>query len=83
MRQFIFNEIFENVWIPRCTYLKEFERSLGLTKKKKLSLKNVRTLPKNNSSINSISHQYDALDSIRSHIYFGKNIIEFYTNLTS
>ncbi|EXX54035.1 hypothetical protein GLOIN_2v1777499 [Rhizophagus irregularis DAOM 181602=DAOM 197198] len=25
MRQFIFNEIFENVWIPRCSHLKEFE----------------------------------------------------------
>ncbi|CAB4396284.1 unnamed protein product [Rhizophagus irregularis] len=25
MRQFIFNEIFEEVWIPRCSHLKEFE----------------------------------------------------------
>ncbi|PKY50209.1 hypothetical protein RhiirA4_466568, partial [Rhizophagus irregularis] len=49
MRQFIFNEIFENVWIPRCLHLKEFERSLGLTKKKKLEFKSVRSLPNNNS----------------------------------
>ncbi|CAB4377397.1 unnamed protein product [Rhizophagus irregularis] len=34
MRQFIFNEIFEEIWIPRCSHLKEFERSMGLTKKK-------------------------------------------------
>ena len=83
MRQFIFNEIFENIWIPRCSYLKEFERSLGLTKKKKLQFKNVRQLPSNNSNRNINSIQYDALDSIRNYIYFGKNIIEFYTNLSS
>ncbi|CAB4377442.1 unnamed protein product [Rhizophagus irregularis] len=81
MRQFIFNEIFEEVWIPRCSHLKEFERSMGLTKKKKLEFKNVRSLPSNNSS-NNIIH-YDSLDSVRNYIYFGKNIIEFYTNLTS
>ncbi|PKY60404.1 hypothetical protein RhiirA4_484066 [Rhizophagus irregularis] len=83
MRQFIFNEIFENVWIPRCSYLKEFERSLGITKKKKLTFKNIRSLPKSDRSVNDVSHQYDALDSIHNYIYFGKNIIEFYTNLTS
>ncbi|GET61130.1 hypothetical protein GLOIN_2v1777499 [Rhizophagus irregularis DAOM 181602=DAOM 197198] len=82
MRQFIFNEIFEEVWIPRCLHLKEFERSLGLTKKKKLEFKNVCSLPNNNSSNNNIIH-YDSLDSVRNYIYFGKNIIEFYTNLTS
>ncbi|GET64082.1 hypothetical protein GLOIN_2v1777499 [Rhizophagus irregularis DAOM 181602=DAOM 197198] len=82
MRQFIFNEIFEEVWIPRCSHLKEFERSLGLTKKKKLKFKSVRSLPNNNSSNNNFIH-YDSLDSIRNYIYFGKNIIEFYTNLTS
>jgi hypothetical protein len=82
MRQFIFNEIFENVWIPRCSHLKEFERSLGLTKKKKLEFKSVRSLPNNNSSNNNII-LYDSLDSVRNYIYFGKNIIEFYTNLTS
>ncbi|CAB4438295.1 unnamed protein product [Rhizophagus irregularis] len=82
MRQFIFNEIFENVWIPRCSHLKEFERSLGLTKKKKLEFKSVRSLPNNNSSNINIIH-YDSLDSVRNYIYFGKNIIEFYTNLAS
>ncbi|CAB4385645.1 unnamed protein product [Rhizophagus irregularis] len=82
MRQFIFNEIFEEVWIPRCSHLKEFERSMGLTKKKKLEFKSVRSLPSNNSSNNNIIH-YDSLDSVRNYIYFGKNIIEFYTNLTS
>ncbi|CAB4420682.1 unnamed protein product [Rhizophagus irregularis] len=82
MRQFIFNEIFENVWIPRCSHLKEFERSLGLTKKKKLEFKSVRSLPSNNSSNINIIH-YDSLDSVRNYIYFGKNIIEFYTNLAS
>ncbi|EXX53984.1 ribonuclease H-like domain-containing protein [Rhizophagus irregularis DAOM 181602=DAOM 197198] len=82
MRQFIFNEIFEEVWIPRCSHLKEFECSLGLTKKKKLDFKSVRSLPINNSSNNNLIH-YDSLDSIRNYIYFGKNIIEFYTNLTS
>ncbi|POG80976.1 hypothetical protein GLOIN_2v1763925, partial [Rhizophagus irregularis DAOM 181602=DAOM 197198] len=61
MRQFIFNEIFEEVWIPRCSHLKEFERSLGLTKKKKLKFKRVRSLPNNNSSNNNIIH-YDSLD---------------------
>jgi hypothetical protein len=83
MRQFIFEEIFEKIWLPRCFHLKEFERSLGITKKKKLELKNFKSLPVNNNSINNIVNQYDALDSIRNHIYFGKNIIEFYTNLTS
>ncbi|CAB4376945.1 unnamed protein product [Rhizophagus irregularis] len=29
MRQFIFNEIFEEVWISRCLHLKEFEHALG------------------------------------------------------
>ncbi|PKC51193.1 hypothetical protein RhiirA1_484322 [Rhizophagus irregularis] len=82
MRQFIFNEIFEEIWIPRCSHLKEFERSMGLTKKKKLEFKSVRSLPSNNSSNNNIIH-YDSLDSVRNYIYFGKNIIEFYTNLTS
>ena len=82
MRQFIFDEIFEHIWIPRCAYLKEFERSLGLTKKKKLALKSIRSLPKNNSS-NSTNISYDSLDSVRYNIYFGKNIIEFYTNLSS
>jgi hypothetical protein len=83
MRQFIFEEIFEKIWLPRCSHLKEFERSLGITKKKKLELKNFKSLPVNNNGINNIVNQYDALDSIRNHIYFGKNIIEFYTNLTS
>ncbi|CAB4389792.1 unnamed protein product [Rhizophagus irregularis] len=82
MRQFIFNGIFAEVWISRCSHLKEFECSLGLTKKKKLESKSVRSLPNNNSSYNNIIH-YDSLDSIRNYIYFGKNIIEFYTNLTS
>ncbi|CAB4424258.1 unnamed protein product [Rhizophagus irregularis] len=82
MRQFIFNEIFENVWIPRCLHLKEFERSLGLTKKKKLEFKSVQSLPNNNSSNINVIH-YDSLDSVRNYIYFGKNIIEFYTNLAS
>jgi hypothetical protein len=83
MRQFIFEEIFEKIWLLRCSHLKEFEWSLGITKKKKLELKNFKSLPVNNSGINNIVNQYDALDSIRNHIYFGKNIIEFYTNLTS
>ncbi|CAB4377842.1 unnamed protein product [Rhizophagus irregularis] len=82
MRQFIFNEIFENVWIPRCSHLKEFKHLLGLTKKKKLEFKSVHSLPNNNSSNNNIIY-YDALNSIRNYIYFSKNIIEFYTNLTS
>jgi len=81
LRQFIFDEVFENVWIPRCSYLKEFERSLGLTKKKKLSLKNYRSLPVNNRRIDNSDHHFDALESVRNHVYFGKNIIEFYTNL--
>ncbi|PKC02852.1 hypothetical protein RhiirA5_503798 [Rhizophagus irregularis] len=81
MRQFIFNELFEEIWIPRCSHLKEFERSLGLTKKKKLEFKSVRSLPNNSSSNNNIIH-YDSLDSVRNYIYFGKTIIEFYTNLT-
>ncbi|PKY53880.1 hypothetical protein RhiirA4_472332 [Rhizophagus irregularis] len=42
----------------------------------------VCSLPNNNGSNNNIIH-YDALDSIRDYIHFGKNIIEFYTNLTS
>jgi hypothetical protein len=82
MRQFIFGEVFEKIWLPRCSHLKDFERSLGITKKKKLQLKNFRSLPVNNNRIVN-THQYDALDSIRNYIYFGKNIIEFYTNFTS
>jgi hypothetical protein len=82
MKQFIFNEIFENVWISRCSHLKEFERLLGLTKKKKLEFKSIHTLPNNNSSNINVIH-YDSLDSVGNYIYFGKNIIEFYTDLTS
>ncbi|EXX70058.1 hypothetical protein RirG_090790 [Rhizophagus irregularis DAOM 197198w] len=63
MRQFIFNTIFEEVWIPRCSYLKEFERSIGLTKKKKLEFKSVRSLPSNNSN------------SVRNYIYFGSILL--------
>ncbi|CAB4385505.1 unnamed protein product [Rhizophagus irregularis] len=74
MRQFIFNEIFEEIWIPRCSHLKEFERSMGLTKKKKLEFKSVRSLPNNNSSNNNIIH-YDSLDSIRNYIYFGSILL--------
>ncbi|PKY35608.1 hypothetical protein RhiirB3_456657 [Rhizophagus irregularis] len=74
MRQFIFNEIFEEVWIPRCSHLKEFERSMGLTKKKKLEFKSVRSLPSNNSSNNNIIH-YDSLDSVRNYIYFGSILL--------
>jgi hypothetical protein len=82
MRQFIFEEVFGKIWIPRCSHLKEFEHSLGIAKKKKLQFKNFKSLPSNNNGINNIISQYDSLDSIRNHIYFGKNIIEFYTNLT-
>jgi hypothetical protein len=83
MRQYIFEQTFALIWIPRCSYLKEFERSLGLTKKKKLDLKNFRSLPPNNNNSDYIAYQFDALDSIRNNIYFGSNIIDFYTNLSS
>ncbi|CAB4376944.1 unnamed protein product [Rhizophagus irregularis] len=73
MRQFIFNEIFEEVWIPRCSHLKEFECSMGLTKKKKLEFKSVRSLPSNNSSNNNTIH-YDSLDSVKNYIYFDQII---------
>ncbi|CAB4398941.1 unnamed protein product [Rhizophagus irregularis] len=53
MGQFIFEEIFANVWLPS----------------------------NNINRTNNNDHQYDALDIIHNYIYFGKNIIEFYTNL--
>ncbi|GES99352.1 hypothetical protein GLOIN_2v1777499 [Rhizophagus clarus] len=83
MRQYIFEQTFTEVWLPRCSYLKEFERSLGLTKKKKLTLKNFRSLSPNNNNNNSLENSFDALESIRKNIYFGYSIIDFYTNLTS
>jgi hypothetical protein len=64
-------------------HLKNFERSLVNSKKKKLQFKNFRSLPVNNIRTNNNTFHYDALDSIRNYIYFGKNIIEFYINLTS
>ncbi|CAB4383471.1 unnamed protein product [Rhizophagus irregularis] len=57
-----------------CSHLKEFERSMGLTKKKKLEFKSVRSLLNNNSSNNNIIH-YDSLDSIRNYIYFGSILL--------
>ncbi|GBB97728.1 hypothetical protein RclHR1_03050017 [Rhizophagus clarus] len=83
LRQFIFEQVFVEIWIPRCTHLKEFEFSLGLTKKKKLTFKNYRSLVNNNNSRNNIEYSFDALDSIKNYIYFGKNIIEYYTNYSS
>ncbi|GBB83193.1 hypothetical protein RclHR1_00010075 [Rhizophagus clarus] len=82
MRQYIFEQTFTEVWLPRCSYLKEFERSLGLTKKKKLTLKNFRSLSPNNNNNDNLENSFDALESIRKNIYFGYSIIDFYTNLT-
>ncbi|GBB86408.1 hypothetical protein RclHR1_12850001, partial [Rhizophagus clarus] len=82
MRQYIFEQTFTEIWLPRCSYLNKFEWSLGLTKKKKLTLKNFRSIsPKNNNNDN-LEFSFDALESIRKNIYFGYNIIDFYTNLT-
>ncbi|GET00457.1 hypothetical protein GLOIN_2v1777499 [Rhizophagus clarus] len=83
IRQYIYEQTFKEIWIRRCSFIKEFERSLGITKKKKLTLKNFRPFNNILNSDRELEYKFDALDSIRNNIYFGKNIIEFYSNLTS
>ncbi|GES83285.1 hypothetical protein GLOIN_2v1777499 [Rhizophagus clarus] len=64
MRQYIFEQTFTEVWLPQCSYLKEFERSLGLTKKKKLTLKNFRSLSPNNNNNDNLENSFDALETV-------------------
>ncbi|GBC00137.1 hypothetical protein RclHR1_03760001 [Rhizophagus clarus] len=72
IRQYIYEQTFKEIWIRRCSFIKEFERSLGITKKKKLTLKNFRPFNNILNSDRELEYKFDALDSIRNNIYFDK-----------
>jgi hypothetical protein len=74
----------QDVWIPRCYLMAEFEKSLGLTKKEKRTIKADRTIQNNlldnpHRKINT-SNKVGNMESIRHNIYFGKDIIDFYND---
>ncbi|GES90952.1 hypothetical protein GLOIN_2v1777499 [Rhizophagus clarus] len=68
--QYIYEQTFKEIWIRRCSFIKKFERSLGITKKKKLTLKNFRPFNNILNSDRELEYKFDALDSIRNNIYF-------------
>jgi ribonuclease HI len=78
IRHFLYNRIMQEVWIPRVNYLREIEKEFNITK-------NIKKQEKGKKNYLDPYHKKDEreiennLESIKELIYFGRDILNYYS----
>ena len=77
-RNHLFDKIMTNLWKPRVEYLREIEKEWDITKNKKLENKNKKQYINIHRKIDNRNIENN-LDSIKHLIYFGRDILDYYS----